>query len=53
MHQEQQRNGFVEEIQPRAKELLEFENSSEYQFKKIQKFLLYEGDFSYVKIHQI
>lgn len=45
MHQEQQRNGFVEDIQPRAKELLEFENSSEYQFKKYKNAFSMKGTF--------
>ena len=34
MHKEQEINGFLKEPEPRAKELLDFNNASKYQFKK-------------------
>lgn len=45
MHQEQQKNGYVKEPAPRAKELMELKKSSYYQFKK------YENEFSLTSTH--
>lgn len=37
MHKEQEKNGFVREPEPRAKELLNFKETAKYQFKKYKK----------------
>ena len=45
MHREQEKNGFVERAEPRATELLEFNQSAKYQYKK------YRGELSVSSTH--
>jgi hypothetical protein len=45
MHKEQEKNGFVKEPEPRAKELIDFKQAAQYQYKK------YNSEFSPSSTH--
>jgi hypothetical protein len=45
MHEEQVKNGYVNEQQTRAQELIQFKNSSIYQFQKYQNDFSMKGTF--------